>query len=186
MERPLFWISQREQQFGCWILWIALWIFCRLLINTLKWNLNHKFQQNVTSFVVTRTYLNSPSAEFNPPLVHKKVCGRKSYPSSYSKLSNLIKEAEKIILTIIHERIFQLRTRKSDGSEILEHKPRGSSVNQISQTQVSRPVQERQNIRAWFFHGEENGSTFPLGIATQHGDDEVCWERIQVYCGLIK
>lgn len=56
-------------------------------------------------------------------------------------------------LTIIHERILHLGTGKSDVAEIVQHMTGASCVDELAQTEVGDPIQERENVRARLRHG---------------------------------
>ena len=89
---------------------------------------------------------------------------------------NLIAGLEKTFLAsaihcrqaeIEHERIFQLWTRESQMAKIIEHHASGAGINDVSQTKISHPVQEREDIRTGFLCAQHDNAVVLFGVIGQ-------------------
>jgi len=50
------------------------------------------------------------------------------------------------VLTVIHQWVFQLWARKSNGPKVIQHKSRAASINNISQAQIGHTIQKWKHI----------------------------------------
>ena len=56
------------------------------------------------------------------------------------------------VLTVIHQWVFQLWARKSNGPKVIQHKSRATSINNISQAEIGHTIQKWKHVRPWLFH----------------------------------
>ena len=56
------------------------------------------------------------------------------------------------VLTVIHQWVFQLWARKSNGPKVIQHKSRATSINNISQAEIRHTIQKWKHVRPWLFH----------------------------------
>ena len=75
------------------------------------------------------------------------------------------------LLTVVHQRILQLRAWEANSFEVFQHQTGWTRVHHISQTQIGDPIQKWEHIGPRFFHGEDDDSVSTFDVVTQHGDD---------------
>ena len=95
-------------------------------------------------------------------------------------------ERANLKLTVVHERVLKLRAGEPDRPEVVEHHPRRPGVDDVPQAEVGHPVQEREDVRPWLLHGEEDDAVVLLRVVGQDGDDEVGVEGVEVPGGLVE
>lgn len=77
------------------------------------------------------------------------------------------------LLTVIHERIFELWARKADALEVVQEQGGAAGVHHVAQAQDGHSVQEGKNIGARPLHRQDHDATAVPRMVCQHWQNQI-------------
>lgn len=77
------------------------------------------------------------------------------------------------LLTVIHERIFELGARKADALEVVQEQGGAPGVDDVAQAQDGYSVQEGKNVGAGPLHGQDHDATAVPRMVRQHRQNQI-------------